>query len=418
MKTLLIQEHGRHFGSGAVVAGWRLHTALQRLGVESTIACRKRGVDDPAVIELPAPGRLERFLGKISWRLGLNDVHCLSTFKVPSLDAFRQADVINLHAGHTNYFNYLALPRICRAKPLVVTLHDLWNFTGHCAVPLDCDRWRTGCGKCPDLETFPPVGRDGTRWEWKLKNRTYKRCDLTVVTPSARLAELARESMLGRFDIRQISNCIDTEIYRPLDKRAARAALGLPPDGRIIMFGATSLAGRVKGGDLLVEALRKLDESVRTDTTLLLLGAGGEAVAEECGLPATSLGFVIEDERKVEAYSAADVFVVPSRWETQALVLLEATACGTPCVGFDVGGIGEVINAGPGGLIAPAEDTDAFAASIATLLTDDALRDRLGRQGREAMVKGYDITSHGKAYLALFEELIEKRAALGGEPRP
>ncbi|UCD76616.1 MAG: glycosyltransferase [Phycisphaerales bacterium] len=408
MKTLLIHEHGKPYGSGGVIAVWRLHQILRELGVQSTIACRRRDTDDPSVVELPRADRIEKLLGKISWRIGLNDIHCLSTFKIPSFAPFREADVVNIHGWHTNYFNYLALPRLCRHKPVVATLHDMWNLTGHCAVSLDCDRWETGCGKCPDLETFPPVGRDATAWEWKLKNWVYKRSEMVVVAPSQYLAELARRSMLGRFDVRQIPNCVDTSVYRPLEARAARASLGLPPDGHMVMFGALSLDRPVKGGDLLVGALRKLDEKLRAETTLLLLGGGGQAVAKACGLPAVSLGYVTDDERKAQAYSAADVFLLPSRWENQGIVLLEATACGTPCVGFDVGGVPEVINGGPSGLIAPPEDTAAFADAVSTLLSDDDLRLKMGRQAREAAVREYDIAVHGRRYVALYEELVDR----------
>src|SRR5262245_30923744 len=112
MKVLLIHEHGRSFGSGAVVAMYRLHCGLRRAGVESTIACRRRGMDSDDVVDLPRSDRLEDFLGMFSWRLGLNDVHCVSTFKLAKHPAYLEADIVNVHGMHTNFFNYLALPRL------------------------------------------------------------------------------------------------------------------------------------------------------------------------------------------------------------------------------------------------------------------------------------------------------------------
>lgn len=408
MKTLLIHEHGNPSGSGGVIAVWRLHEILKELGVHSRIACRHRGTDDPDVVELPRPGRLEKLLGKITRRLGLNDVHCRSTYRIPKFDPFRESDVVNIHGWHTNYFNYLALPRLSRRKPIVATIHDMWNMTGHCAVPLDCDRWQIGCGKCPDLERHPPVVRDATRWDWELKYRSYKRSEMVVVAPSKHLADAARRGILGRFEIRQISNCVDTAAYRPLEKRAARAAIGVRLDGHVVMFGAQSLDNKAKGGDLLVEALRKLDEDLRRNTTLLLLGEGGKSLAEAAGLPAVSLGYVQDHHRKARAFAAADVFLQPSRWEAQSIVLLEAAAGGIPAIGFDVGGVPEVINAGPGGMVVPPFNTGAFADAIATLLRNPDLRYRLGEQAREVAMREYDIVIHGKRYLALFEELRDE----------
>ena len=164
MNVLLIHKSGSSHGSGAVVSMQRLHKALQAKGIGSTIACRHLGDEDrPDVVELPRSDRLEGLLGKVSWRLGLNDIHCVSSFKLPTLPAFLNADVINIHGWHTNFFNYLALPKIARSRPVVASLHDMWNFTGHCATSLDCDRWVTGCGRCPYPSVFPPVPRDATR---------------------------------------------------------------------------------------------------------------------------------------------------------------------------------------------------------------------------------------------------------------
>jgi glycosyltransferase involved in cell wall biosynthesis len=416
MKVILSHEHGRNYGSGGMMAVWRLHQGLQRIGVESILACRNRDLDDPTVVELPRAPLQEKIIGRITWELGINDVHGVSAFKIPRHFApFKDADVLNLQGLHSNFFSYLALPKLSRLKPLVLGLHDMWHLTGHCATTPDCDRWKIGCGQCPHLDAFPPIKRDGSRWDFKLKHRTYKRIkNLMFVGVSTFIIEQARQGMLADAEFRQIPNAIDTDLYAPMDKREARAKLNLPPDRPILMFGAMGLDNPIKGADLLIESLNKLDDDLRTRALIVLIGDGGEQLAEAIGIEAVSLGYVRDDATKIAAFSAADIFLSSSRWEVQGIVLIEAMACGTCCIGFDIGGIGEVIRSGPSGLVVPAEDTEAYAHAITTLLRDDALRARSIEQGRAAAVREYDWLVQAQRYKHVYEEAIERWHAPAG----
>ena len=336
MRVLLIHEYGDSHGAGAVIATHRLHRALQAAGVESTWACRIKRLDGDDIVELPRADRVENLLGKISWRLGLNDVHCLSTYKLTDFPPFQDADVVNIHGWHTNYFNYLALPKLARAKPIVATMHDMWHLTGHCAYSYGCERWKTGCGRCPHPDTFPPIGRDATAIDWKLKRRVYGRSHMHVVAPSRALVEMAREGLLRDFPIHQIANPIDTDVYRPRDTNDCRRQLDLPLDRPIIGFVSMALDQPVKGGDLLVEALAKLPDSRRRDALLVALGDRAGELKAACDMEVRTLGYVKDEDVKTAAYSAFDVLALPSRFENQSLVMIEAMACGTPLVAFDV----------------------------------------------------------------------------------
>lgn len=408
MKVLLIHEHGRAHGAGAVVAMYRLHTALLKAGVESIIACRKVGLKSPDILELPRSDRLENLLGTLSWRIGLNDVHCVSSFKIKRFQPFLDADVVNIHGWHTNFFNYLALPGLAARKPLIGTMHDMWNITGHCAISLDCQRWKTGCGHCPYPEAFPPIGRDATALEWKLKSWTYRRSNMTFVAPSGWLLNLARQSMLKDHDLRQISNPVDHEVYQSLDKRDCRSKLGLPQDKHVILFVSVALESWAKGGDLLVAALDGLPASIKANSVLLLMGERGEEFAKACGIPAIAPGYVQEDQRKALMYSAADILIQPSRAENQSLVILEAMSCGTPVIAFDIGGNAEIVSAGPGGLVVEPENIAQLSQGITRLLEDRALRASLGKSARRSVIELYSLDVHCKKYIALYQEKIEQ----------
>jgi len=209
--------------------------------------------------------------------------------------------------------------------------------------------------------------------------------------------------------LRQIPNPVDHELYKPMDKAACRRALGLPLDKHLIMFISVATKAWAKGGDLLVRALDGLSPAVKAKSHLLIMGERGEEFAQACGIPATALGYIHEDEKKAPIYAAADVLVQPSRAENQSLVILEAMSCGTPVVAFDVGGNAEITLKGPGGIIAPPEDAEQMSAAIERILDDPAVARPLADAARTSVVENYSLDLHVQRYISLFQEKIDQR---------
>jgi len=321
---------------------------------------------------------LESQIRKVTSRLGLNGVHCLSTFGIRKHPAFLEADVLNFHCLHDGYFNYLALPRLTRSKPAVLTLHDMWPLTGHCSYSYDCERWKTGCGNCPYPHRAPAIRRDGTHWEWKLKKWAYARSRIAVAAPSKWLIDQARKSLLNRFPIHHIPYGVDTDVFHPRDREESRKAFGIPPGRKVLMFAARSMGkvdddGYRKGNDLLVAALQGLPSALKAQTTLLLLGAGGTGFGETVGVPSIGLGYVSDERIKAVAYAAADLFIFPTRADNLPLVLMESLASGTPMVSFKVGGVPDLVRPGITGFLAEPENVTDLRDGIVHLLSDPAL---------------------------------------------
>jgi len=405
MRVLMLHQQSGPYGSGGLQAMYRLHTGLRMRGVDSTVACKRRELDSPEIYELPRADRLEDFLGMFSWRMGLNDVHCVSSFKIKKSKPFLEADVVNTHGIHTNWFNYLALPGMGQRKPLIMTLHDMWALTGHCSQSYECQRWRTGCGKCPHPDVFPPIGRDGTAIEWRLKNWVYQRTPMTIVSPSKWLADLARESMLSHYAIHHIPNGVDVNVYRPMDKSQCRDQLGVPHDRLVILFAAAAFNNYAKGADLLVEALRLLPQHLKSQTTLVLLGDRSETLGDRAGVDSMSLGFIRDDAPKAVAYAAADLFVLPSRVENHSFVLLEAMACATPGVAFNIGGNPEIVRHLDTGYLADSVNAESLSEGIATLLEDGHLRERIGCKARQVICEEFSLDQHVEHYIELYEQV-------------
>jgi len=408
----VLQVHKNDFpSSGAAIVMLRLHHGLRKIGIDSRILCANKKRESGDSIAIPRLPRLGSLLGKVTSRFGLNDVHCISSFKIRKNEAYSDADLLHIHSLHGGFFSYLALPTLTRNKPVVFTLHDVWAFTGHCAISYDCDRWKTGCGKCPYPNASPAVRRDNTRLEWRLKNWVYSRSNLTIVAPSRWLTEQAKQSMLNRFPIYRIPHGVDCEVYRPLGSEQCRSLLGIPPGKKVLMFAALGLHYFDKGSDLLLRALQGLPESLKTDAVLLLLGSGGEMFAKADGLEVFDLGYVSYDRIKATAYSAADLFISPSRTESFGLAILESMACGTPVVAFGVGGVPDLVRPGLTGYLAKPEDPQDLCKGIVQLLEDGSLRSHMSQQCRAIALEEYTLELQVQRYIELYHQLLQNGGA-------
>ena len=402
MKILHINQSD--ISGGAGIAGYRLHQSLLDRGIDSRLLVGKTKLKSDRVAKVRRKRRWENQLFRLSSRLGLNYLNLISSFDIPKHEFYQNADLLNFHNLHSGYFNYLAVPKLTEHKPAVFTLHDMWSFTGHCAYSYSCDRWKQGCGQCPDLNTYPAVKRDNTDWEWKLKDWVYSRSNLAIVTLSSWLTKQVQQSMLSRFPIHQIPNGIDIEAYQPIDSEKCRYILGIPNNKKVLMFGAANIEDFRKGGDLLVEALSKLPESLKTETILLTLGYGGESIANTVGIETIDLGYISSDRLKAIAYSAADLFIFPTRADNLPLVLQESMACGTPMVSFKVGGVPDLVRHDVTGYLAIPEDSNDFCQGIIQLLEDEQLRTKMKQNCRDIALKEYSLKLQAQKYLEIYQK--------------
>ena len=400
---------------GAGKAGYRLHLGLRQLGIESRMLVKRKVTTDPYVAEIMPPTtrwwqRLAEFVSDwVTERLGWQYLCYPSSFRLLRYPWVQGADVVNLHVVHTNYFSHTVLPRLSRERPVVWTLHDMWAITGHCVYSLDCTRWQTGCGKCPRLADYTALRRDTTAWLWKVKRWLYQRSRLTVVTPSRWLGDLARQSpLLAGVDVFVIPNGLDTDVFRPSDKAPVRQALGIDPESRVVMSGAANPEDSRKGGHLLLAALNRLDPTLRRQIVLLIVGRGGDAWQAKGDFKVLLVGPIENERFMAMCYAAADVFVLPTLADNLPNSLLESLACGTPCVSFAVGGVGEVVRSDETGYLARPGDADDLARGIALLLMDDSLRCRLSTQCREVAVREYALEVQAQRYRELYEQLIHR----------
>lgn len=392
---------------GASIAGYRLHQGLLDSGVQSRMLVGYPQTDSDRVAAVPRRLLLENIIERFTKRLGLNYVHFIHTKKIAQHPFYHSANVLNFHNLHSGYFSYLEIAALTAHKPAIWTLHDMWSFTGHCAYSYDCDRWKMGCGDCPYPETYPRIYRDGTHLEWRLKQRTYQKSNLAIVTPSRWLFDQVQHSMLNRFAVHHIPYGVDTSIYQPLDREQCRTQLSIPATHQVILVAAADLKDPRKGVDLLIQALQHLPNDLQSETTLLILGACDRSVTDSIKMPVIQLGYVSDDRDKAIAYNAADLVVFPTRADNLPLVLQESLACGTPIVSFEIGGVPDLVRPDITGYLAHPEDSNDLSNGIIQLLKNKLLRDRMREQCRKIAVTEYALELQTKRYIDLYHQVLQ-----------
>jgi glycosyltransferase involved in cell wall biosynthesis len=321
--------------------------------------------------------------------------------------AYRRADIIHLQLVHASpFFSLLNVPLMTRNKRVVWTVHDPWLLTGHCVYPLDCDRWRIGCGQCPDLDRPQPMRRDRSAAMWKVKRWIFSHSNVTLVVASRYMRDLVSQSpILSHLPVRIIPFGISMETFKPMDRSAARSRLGIPSDVPVIAVRFRGVHEPFKGGDVLVEALRQ----IRSERPIYLVTLEGSYGLEEAGdsYRIVDLGWIEDAAHLAEALNAADLFVMPSRAEAFGVMAIEAMACGIPVIVGDGTSLPEVVHAPDGGVAVPAGEPTQLAQAIEFLLRSPDRRSEIGHRAASIARDRYQVESYVQRHLDLYQELIE-----------
>lgn len=330
---------------------------------------------------------------------------------ITRLPAFKSADIIHLAWINQGMLSLQGIRKILASeKPVVWTLHDLWPVSGICHYARGCENFISGCGNCR-LLPGGGVADDLSSRIWRRKKAVYKSGNISFVACSNWLCEQARHSGLAQgIEITSVPNAIDTDVFRPADRREARLAAGLPTDKKVILFASQKVTDERKGASYLVSAIRKLcDEhpEVAQTAVVALLGAHSDDLARQLSLPVFALGYVSGDDRLAQVYNAADVFVLPSMEDNLPNTLMEALACGVPCVGFRVGGIPEMIDNMLDGYVAEAGSSDDLAEGLRWVLAE-ADGDMLSREAVAKVRERYSEEAVIKKYTEVYRRAIER----------
>ena len=409
MKILLISTSDLH--GGAAIATFRLLNALHTQGISAKMLVRDKFSNNPHVIKIGTPlqnkwnfcrERATIFLRNRLSKKYLFDISIANTgISITDLPEFREADIIHLHWINQGMLSIREIKKIVASgKKIVWTMHDMWSFTGICHHAGECCRYEKSCGFCPYL--VADSRNDLSNIVFRKKQKAYSQGNITFVACSEWLRKLAEKSELTtNHSVFSIPNPIDTEVYQPKTKIEVRKKLNLPTDKKIILFAAVKTSDKRKGMDYLIEASRFL-KSQNDDLLFLIAGNNGEEIEKKVALPAINAGY-ISPEKMPDIYNTADVFVTPSLQENLPNTIMEAMACGTPCVGFRIGGIPEMIDHQKTGYVAEYKNAEDLAKGIYwTLFESD--NKTLSTNAREKALSEYSQEKIAKQYIELYKK--------------
>ena len=310
---------------------------------------------------------------------------------------YKNADIIHFHNTHGNYINLKILPRISKEKKLVWTFHDMWPITSHCAYTTKANSSKHNPLDCK-LNSYPPILWDNRFRLWNKKKQFYKNSKFTIITPSNWLANKAKQTILKKNQIETISNGVDTNTFKPINKTKARKKLDFPINKKIILFVAQGgkLDSR-KGWTYAMNAFNGLETK---DKLLLCIGGGSKDKSNHL---IKYIPYINNRKELNLYYNAADTLIFTSLSENCPLVILEALSTGLSVVSFKVGGIPELIKHKKNGYIAKIKSEKNLLKGLKWVLSNDLTEFK--KINRKKAISQFSIENMGNKYINLYEKI-------------
>lgn len=380
---------------GAARSAYRIYEAIKNQGVDITYHYLFKDKQETKSL-IPKIDAIPRLL------FARNRKVPFST-SIFSFGGKRKIKKFNPDILHLNYINMgmLSIREIGSFDiPVVWTLHDSWAFTGGCHLPTECDLYENDCGNCPSLQSKNTL--DLSSFILKQKKKYWKNKNIHIVCPSKWIMSKAEKSPLFKKEnIHLIPNPLNTEVFRHFNKEISRKKYDLDINKKYILFGSINpFRDKNKGFHLLADALRKIKTE---NVELLVFGSETKTPDTYKDIPIRNIGFIENGNDLAYLYSAADITVITSISENLPNILLESLSCGTPCIGFNVGGIPEIINKELLGETVKPYDTEELARKMDSLINSDY------RDNREEIHKNikdrYDYEVISKQYIELYKSL-------------
>lgn len=405
MKVLLIDVNCKSSSTGQIV--YNLFSHINECGDEAAI-CYGRGkkIKEKNIYKfgIDLETVFHACLTRITGYTG-----CFSFFSTLRLIRFikkYKPDVVHIHELHAYFVNIKQLLSYLAKNDVSVihTLHCEFSYTGKCGHSIECDRWKNECGKCPHLNDYPSsLVFDHTRHMHKTKRNCFLSLRNAIyVAPSQWLVMRIKQSFLSHERINLVHNSIDTSIFCPGDKDALREKYGFDLQEKIVLAVAPGLMNENKGGKYVIELANRMK-----DALFILIGSDETPFVNN---NIVSLGKVYDKQKLAHYYSLSDVFLICSKNENFPTTCIEALCCGTPVVGFDVGGVKETTPEELG-LFCEYGDIKELEECVHTILTKEYLPDAFKKirayYSRDRMCMEYE-----ELYKQLLARKLDKHAKL------
>jgi len=422
MKVLIINSSDK--GGGAERISYDLHKSYLKQGLNSALAVGQKKSDskniyliqtDQNTKKQPPEIKILRYLWRLltlDWPamlrwLGFEDIYYPKS-QLETFIHYFNPDIIHLHNLHGGYFNLSSLDELSKQYPILITLHDEWLLTGHCAYSIDCERWKIGCGHCPDLIRYPGIRFDRTKINFKIKQSILSKSHFSIVTPSNWLMNQVDVSPLSPFSKQVIPNGVDQTIFNLTNRSEARKKLGFDPQERIVLF----LANRGKDNpykdfDTIRKSIEILSERNNHNLTFVSIGGAETKVEIYKAIKFMEIPYINNPAIITDYYKASDIYLHATLADNYPLTILEALSCGTPVIATAIGGIPEQIIHQETGFLIPPKDSMKMAEKIELLINEPEILNQM-KHNAVAYSKARFSNEHMvRKYLSYYSEIIE-----------
>ncbi len=315
-------------------------------------------------------------------------------------------DIIHLHWVQNEMLSIEEIGKI--RKPIVWTLHDAWPFCGSEHYPYGLEDFRYQKGYLSTNKNIRHKYLDLDRWCWERKIKSWKQ-NFSIVCPSNWLANCAKKSLIMRsMDIVVIPNPINTNLFKPYPKKVARDLFNLPLEKNIILFGAIGgTKDNRKGADLLLKSINYICEEI-PNTIAVIFGQSGGLDDLKSNIPIYSVGILNDSESMALLYSVANLFIIPSRLDNLPNTGVEATACGLPIVGFEVGGLPDIVENNKNGYLVEPFNYKKMGNAISKIINNENIQKEFGLNSRAKAYKNFSYERIAFQYKNLYKEILKK----------
>ncbi len=321
----------------------------------------------------------------------------LATYKLISEIQKFAPDIIHLHNLHGHNANLPILFGFLKKNNIktIWTFHDCWAFTAYCShfTLVKCEQWKKRCKHCPQLK--------GVSWFFDKSTHIYNKkkelfsgLNLTIVTPSEWLAGLVEQSFLKDYPVKVINNGIDLNVFKPTESDF-RKKYNIPEE-KFILLGVAFGWGKRKGLDVFIDLQKRLDNA---KYQIVLVGTD-DNVDKQLPSGIISIHRTQNQTELAEIYTAADLFVNPTREENYPTVNMESIACGTPMITFKTGGSPEILTSKTGTVV-ECDDVDSLEKEICRIYKDRPYT----KEDCVSYAKKFDMKDRFQEYIKLYQEL-------------
>lgn len=339
-------------------------------------------------------------------------VHSNLSITSPALinsEEYKKADVIHFHMFHNTKLSLISLLQICNEKKVVMSFHDPWSITGRCVHFGECEKWKTGCKECKNLNTLFDFKEDNCNSMWKLKKMIYEKINPEIVVSSKYMYDLVKQSPLTKHftNVHIIPLGIDLEFFNDeIGKIEARKKLNIPNDDIVLFLRAQQA---FKGTSYIVEALKKLKTNKKI--TILTCDEKNRFKEVQNKYNIVDYGRMNNEELRY-AYNACDIFLMPSIGETFGMMAIEAMACSKPVIVFNNTALPSVTYAPECGVLVENKNSEKLKCAIENLINNEEERHRRGTLGRKICEEHYSITNYNSSLIELYKKIEKDNISL------